>query len=283
MARKRTSTWTGAVLGALAALIFTIGASAQVQEEFHQTYPLTANGRVLLSNVNGDVQITAWDRNEVKVDAVKRAGTKERLDEAKIAVNAQPDSITIKTEYPRHNNTFNWGSHNNPASVDYTLTVPRGARLERVELVNGSAKITGVTNDVRASSVNGHVDASGLTGAVDLSTVNGPLSASFDQLKARAVRLHSVNGSLTLTIPSNADADIEANNVNGGISNDFGLTVRKHHFVGHDLRGTLGKGGVHLALDNVNGSITIHHANDGKPLSKATSSAGSDDEHDSRL
>ena len=95
--------------------------------------------------------------------------------------------------------------------------------------------------------------------------------------------MHSVNGPMTVTIPSNADADIEANNVNGGISNDFGLSVRSHHFVGHDLRGTLGKGGVHFALENVNGSIAIRHANDGKPLSKATSTLDSDNEHDSRL
>jgi hypothetical protein len=46
---------------------------AELTEEFHQTYPLSATGRVALSNINGSVKISAWDRNEVKVDAVKRA------------------------------------------------------------------------------------------------------------------------------------------------------------------------------------------------------------------
>ena len=39
------------------------------------------------------VHISSWDRNEVKVDAVKYADTKERLDEAKIEVDSGKDSI----------------------------------------------------------------------------------------------------------------------------------------------------------------------------------------------
>ncbi|HYE65584.1 MAG TPA: hypothetical protein VD966_08375 [Pyrinomonadaceae bacterium] len=48
----------------------------EVREEFHQTYPLTPDGRISLENMNGSVRITAWDRQEVKVDAVKRAQTR---------------------------------------------------------------------------------------------------------------------------------------------------------------------------------------------------------------
>jgi hypothetical protein len=58
--------------------------------------------------------------------------------------------------------------------------------------------------------------------------------------------------------------------MNGHISNDFGLNV-EDHMVGHNLRGTLGTGGPQLALKNVNGNISIRHAADGKPMSKATS------------
>ena len=53
-------------------------------EEFHQTYAFTSDGRVELDNINGAVHISSWDQNEVKVDAVKYADSKERLDEAHI-------------------------------------------------------------------------------------------------------------------------------------------------------------------------------------------------------
>ena len=79
--------------------------SGQFTEEFHQTYPLSAGGRIELDNINGAVHITGWDRNEVKVDAVKYANSKERLDEAKIEVNASSESISIRTRYPDHDQT----------------------------------------------------------------------------------------------------------------------------------------------------------------------------------
>src|SRR5688572_26534930 len=99
----------------------------ELTEEFHQSYPLTATGRVSIANINGNVHISAWDRNEVKVDAVKRAYSTERLSEATIDVTNTADSVSIKTKYPERNQTFdsrNWSRENNPASIEYTLTVP---------------------------------------------------------------------------------------------------------------------------------------------------------------
>ena len=51
----------------------------EVREEFHQTYPISATGRVSLENINGDVQIKVWDRAAVQVDAVKKAYRRDRL------------------------------------------------------------------------------------------------------------------------------------------------------------------------------------------------------------
>ena len=78
----------------------------KLREEFHQTYPLADGGRVNLENINGSVRITAWDRNEVKVDAVKTAYTRERLQEAKIEISANGNSIYIKTDYPDFDQSF---------------------------------------------------------------------------------------------------------------------------------------------------------------------------------
>ena len=238
-------------------------------EEFHQTYALAPDGRIELDNINGDVHISTWDRNEVKVDAVKYAYSKERLEEARIEIDAGKDHISVRTQYPGHDHTFNWGSHNNPAEVEYTLTVPRGARLDEIKLINGALDITGTTGEVHASCINGRLDAHNLSGRAELSTINGHLEAKFDQLPGSSVELSSVNGSVGLTIPSDAKAEIEASTVSGGIENDFGLHVNHHNFVGHDLRGELGSGGPRIKLENVNGRIEIHHASDGRALSPA--------------
>jgi DUF4097 and DUF4098 domain-containing protein YvlB len=253
-------------------------------EEFHQTYALTPDGRIELDNINGAVHISSWDRNEVKVDAVKSAYSKERLDEAKIEVDSDKDHISIRTKYPDHDMTFNWGSHNNPASVEYTLTVPRTARLDEIKLINGALDLNGLSGEVTASCINGRLEAADLSGRAHLSTINGRLEAKFDQLKGHTLELSSVNGGVDLTIPSDSMAEIEASTVSGGIDNDFGLHV-SHHFVGHNLRGELGNGGTRIHLSDVNGRIEIHHAQDGRSLSpvKDLSHRDHDDDDDSTI
>jgi DUF4097 and DUF4098 domain-containing protein YvlB len=234
-------------------------------QEFHQTYPLSPNGRVELNNLSGPVHITGWDRNEVKVDAVKRAWKQERMDETRIEINSQPDSIYIHTEYPGHDHNFTDDSHDNPASVEYTLTVPRHARLDEIKLVNGSLDIQDVAGDVRANSVNGKLHVQNLQGRTELNTVNGELDASVSQMPS-AVDLSAVNGTLRLTLPSDAKADLKASTLSGEISNNFGLPVHHHQFVGHSLNAELGGGGAHVKLSNVNGKIEILRANDNRPV-----------------
>lgn len=246
----------------------------EIRQEFHQTYPFSPTGRVSVENLNGEVRIAVWDRNDVQVDAVKRAYKQERIDEAKIEVNAGAEAIRIRTDYPDWDQRFTdneRGRTNNPAIVDYSITVPRKARLESIDLVNGSLEINGVEGDVKASSVNGRVIARGLLGTAKLSTVNGGLEATFANLdSARPVSLNSVNGPVTLIIPSDANAVVRAGTVHGSISNDFGIQVHHGDYVGHELYGQIGQGGPTIKLGNVNGPIKIKHAQDGRALSPAT-------------
>jgi len=283
---RRFATWTGAGLGVFLALVMNATLAhawdddnnAVVREEFHQTYPLTANGRIELENINGAVHISVWDQNQVKVDAVKRARDEQRLKEEEIRVKSRPDSISIETHYRDHDDDGEY-RHVNPGSVEYTLTVPRTARLDEIKLINGSLEVTGVTGEVRASCINGRLVARELGGRAKLATINGTLNAEFQHL-TNPLELSSVNGSVRLTLPSDAKARIEASTVHGGIDNDFGLHTNDHHFVGHDLRGELGGGGVEIRLSNVNGSIDVRHAGDGRAMSPAKDTGERDHDDD---
>src|SRR5579871_543586 len=285
---RQSATWLGAVLGTLCALLalaLTAHASdhrGALSEEFHQTYPIAADGRVELDNINGDVHVSTWDRNEVKVDAVKYADTKEKLEDLKIDIDAGKDSLSIQTKFDDHHG---WGSHNNPGGVDYTLTVPRTARLDEIKLINGEFDVDGVVGEVRASCINGKLKAENLAGEAKLSTINGRLIASFNQLSGKSLELSSVNGIVNLTIPSDSSARIEASTVSGSIENDLGLHVNRHQFVGRDLDGELGSGNTRIHLSNVNGRIEIHHAQDGHAMSlaKDLNHHDSDDDDDSTI
>jgi hypothetical protein len=282
---RRIVTLAGAISGVFLALLLNValahGADKNdfVTEEFHQTYPLAANGRVDLSNINGSVHIMAWDQNQVKVDAIKRADDADGLKRMEIRVDAHSDALVIETKY--HQDDDNWGRRGNHMSeVEYTLTVPRTARLDEIKLINGGLDVTGVSGEVWASCINGKLVAKGLAGDSKLSTINGPLEANFENLRATRIELSSVNGPVRLLLPSDAKARIEATTVHGGIDNDFGLHTNNHRFVGHDLKGELGGGGVEIRLSNVNGLINVHHANDGRTLSPAKNTGGHDDDGD---
>jgi len=272
MSRQRLATWAGAVVGVACALLFAecahaFDSSGKITEEFHHAYPLSPAGRVEVDNVNGGVHITAWDRDEVKVDAIKYAHDKDQLTDVEIQVEADNGSVSIRTKYHSHNHYFGTGNHDS-ASVEYTLSVPRNARLDEIKLVNGPLDIHGVAGEVRASCVNGRLFAERLQGRVQLSTVNGRSEVHFDRL-SDSVDLSSVNGSIELVLPSDAKARIEASTVSGGIDNDFGFHSSSHRLIGRNLDGELGSGGPHIKLSNVNGRIDIRHADDGKPLSPA--------------
>ncbi|HKS38625.1 MAG TPA: DUF4097 family beta strand repeat-containing protein [Verrucomicrobiae bacterium] len=242
-------------LASLATLLGALAASgrAEVREEFHQTYPLNKQGRVHLENVNGNVRVITWDREEIKLDATKRAKKQEHLDEVKIEVDAKPDRIRIKTKHP---DSKTRRDKNNSTSVEYTLTVPRSCHLDGVSTVNGGIEIEKVSGDVKANSVNGQVKAVGLSGDVALSTVNGSVKASFAELKKDA-SLKSVNGGVTITLPPEANADVSASTLHGGISSDFSLKTKKHFPVGQNLDGKLGEGGPRIEMSTVNGGIRI--------------------------
>jgi len=228
-------------------------AAEPLREEFHQSYPLAAAGRVSLANVNGSVRVSTWDKNEVKVDAVKTARSQEALKEAEIVVDARADAVEIRTKYTEHPRR-----DDEAANVDYTLTVPRGARLDSIKTVNGAVEIDGVMGEVRVTSVNGTVRAMRLAGEAALSTVNGRVEAEFERLEGKRVSLKSVNGTVIVRVPQGAGMQLSAATVHGNIESDFDLPVRKIGFgPGRSLKTVIAQGGVELSLRTVNGGIRL--------------------------
>src|SRR5690349_9911063 len=74
------------------------GAFAKVTEKFAQTYPLAANGSIQVENVNGTIEIIAWDKNEVSLEAEKSARSQEGLDRMHLKIDASASELRIKTE-----------------------------------------------------------------------------------------------------------------------------------------------------------------------------------------
>jgi DUF4097 and DUF4098 domain-containing protein YvlB len=266
------------ILFLLAAIIMFVSlivpAQAQeTRENFNQTYQLNSNGQIRVSNINGDINVEAWEKNEVKVEAVKVIEGCDRSPVLEIKVDSKPDFLQIKTDYGQEDKkSWNWGGNRcRKLYVDYKLTVPRTARLDGVETVNGGIDVTGMTDFVRASTVNGEINAKKLSGSIAISAVNGKITAGFDEIrKGTTIKMSTVNGIINLSLPSDVDATVKIGTVNGSISNDFGLPVKVGEYVGRNVHAKLGNGEIPVNLSDVNGTISIKRNSDGRTVKPVT-------------
>lgn len=224
---------------------------ARETESFTQTYPLTATGTVKLENVNGSVEIIGWDQPSVKLEAVKTAPSKEDLEHIHLRIDAEPDRLSVKTEYDRKAFLRSW-----QGEVRYTLHVPAKASLERISAVNAGLHIRDVLGPLTLKTVNGPIEASGLTGPGSFETVNGSMKVQYASLAGiDELSLRTVNGGCTLILPKSTAFTVNSSTVNGNVRAEGELKIEKTSR-GH-FRATSGSGGPAISFHSVNGDLRI--------------------------
>ena len=245
------------LLALAGALCVAAASASEVTEKSTQTHPLAAGGSVALSNMNGDVDIVAWDRDEVQIVAEKFARDEERLARISIDVDARPDRITIKTKYPQSERSWFVGKANrNPGGVRYTLRVPARLAHLKVDVMNSAVTVEGVRGDVKIATMNGRIEATGLAGDAELDSMNGRIFASFVTVRhGQQIKLDTMNGSCTVEVPRDAGAAVRASTMNGRVRAELPITVERSSR--RSLRGTLGDGGARITLESMNGSLTL--------------------------
>jgi len=156
------------------------------------------------------------------------------------------------------------------------LRVTRVKGNVEAETTNGGVDVVDTSGQVRVHTSNGGVRAEITKGSFEATTSNGSIKATLrDSDPSRAIVAHSSNGgidltldkiheiradssnsSITVRLPSNANARVRAHTSNSSITTDFGVTAQgslsKHH-----LEGNIGSGGPLLDLSTSNGGIKI--------------------------
>lgn len=218
-------------------------------EVVHETHPLSSDGTIELQNVNGAIEITAWDKNEVEIEATKSVSKEEKLKILQVKIDAQPTKLVINTEYPRE-------LKNSNASVAYKLHVPARAQLKNIKSVNSSITVDGVRGQLVCETVNGAVKLHGVADSATAKSVNGGVWVEAELLPKNArVTAETVNGGCEFRAPAELEASIDAHTVNGGCHSDLaGNTTRSGR---NSLKQTLGSGGAKVSLSAVNGGVKI--------------------------
>ena len=146
--------------------------------------------------------------------------------------------------------------------VNVEARVPRATALQ-IGLENGAVRLSGTTGNVTVEAENGSVEAAGLAGQhVDFRTTLGDVRAAFAALSTEAdVRLETENGAITLTLPAEANASVDARTQTGSISvQGLGFTDRNldEDGVSQRFRGRLGQGGAKIRASTEVGTITLN-------------------------
>ncbi|MEP7340650.1 MAG: DUF4097 family beta strand repeat-containing protein [Acidobacteriota bacterium] len=166
------------------------GGQGNQDREFHQTYDLAPNGTVGIYNSSGNVRVTTWNENRVKVDAIKHGGREEDYSRVQIEVSARPESVEIRAIYPRELNR-----RGNNVSVDFDVKVPRGATVSPASSSSGDVTVTGPVERVTARTSSGNVTVTDVTDTAILATSSGNINAARIGGELRA---NTSSGNLTI-------------------------------------------------------------------------------------
>ena len=180
----------------------------------------------------------------------------------------QPDGVTICAIYPsgesgRENRCtagegWHTSVHNTNARVDFTVRLPKTLRFS-AQTVNGKVSAMGMGKYVRANSVNGSVKVS-TNDLAEAKSVNGSVNVHMGRTDWNGtLEFKTVNGSITVEVPSDLNTEVRFRSVNGRLETDFPLTVQGSMGRGR-VSGTIGKGGRELQLETVNGSAELRKA-----------------------
>ena len=260
-------------------------------ETFSKVVKIGQKGTLDLSNIAGDITVTAGGDDDAKIDAVKRVrGMKEAdaraaLQQVTIQLNERAGLLEVRTEFPRRGQAADSPLSRSAWSVDYTVKVPTGASVT-LHTISGDVDVTGVKGDVTSNSVSGDVTVrnsrphaieietvSGdlhLTGMesdrVQLRTVNGDIDYNGKLVRNGRYDMQSHSGDIRIVSPGSSGFDIEATTFNGDVKSDYPLTIRGtqggNAFPGlprmnRSMRGSFGDASAILTLRSFSGDIVI--------------------------
>lgn len=221
--------WRSIFLSALACLIAGCNPGNRILEEtIEQTYPLSPRGTVSIRNDQGSIHVYGSDIEEVRLEALKRAYSKQRLHTIITQVTARSGSVSIESIFPK---TSRWGFSDSSGTIDYALLVPQGATIEHIQAVNGEIIIEGMRGTaVKTTLKNGRMFVRDSFCDLNFQIGHGALTILFSwwEQKEMTVDARIRQGNTVVFMPGNASFKLSARTDTGKAINDF--TAREERY-----------------------------------------------------
>jgi DUF4097 and DUF4098 domain-containing protein YvlB len=164
-----------------AAILAAAAAPAAGAETITKKVTVAPDVTVEVSNVQGSVEVTAWDRNEVQLVA--------ELESNKDELEFEATERMVRIEVDRPHGKY----HDDEDDAYLTLHVPRGARLI-VDTVSATINVSGVRGEQNLQTVSGEVETQSFDAPVSATAVSGEIAIAGNGGKA-VVTTENVSGS----------------------------------------------------------------------------------------
>ena len=152
---------------------------------------------------------------------------------------------------------------------DFTIRVPRDARLRLCTINGGDLIVSGTQGGFDVDNVNGRIEMTGVAGSGRAHTVNGPVKVTFTANPTEASSFKTVNGNVDVSFVDGLSADFSMKTFNGGLFTDFDVQPlagkvsaaserRDGKFVyraNEFTRVRVGRGGPEISFETLNGNV----------------------------
>jgi DUF4097 and DUF4098 domain-containing protein YvlB len=215
-------------------LLSLASAKEKYEEKFEKTVALAKGGKVDISNISGNIAVSSWSQDQVKIEALKVSQAssqdkgKENAAKVTIEVTAEGNVVRIETKYPKSDKF--WGGEGVNVSVEYKLSIPEWAALKASNIsgdvdvvgpigpvdlnaISGSIRLKKAAKGADCNAISGDLEVTEVTGDAFLKSVSGDITAN---LIKGSVQAESVSGGVQLTEVSDATR-VEAKALSGDV------------------------------------------------------------------
>lgn len=271
------------------------GDAIVVREE--RRFPAEGDLQLSLTTFDGSVEVVSWPREEVLVEIERRAATGAEAEALEVRTTAEGSRLTVDVPPPAgyEERRFTIGSRQNP-QVNLRISAPRNVTLEartgdgavvasdiagRISLrsADGAIRTERVSGMLFVDTADGAIVIRDQQGSIDLHTGDGAVdvSGTLDAVRVEtadgAVRIEARQGStispewtvrtgdgaISLRLPPELDADVDAYSGDGRISIAGAATAAPSRDDNRpaQVRASIGRGGPVIRLRTEDGAITV--------------------------